>query len=447
MDKNLRFQLLCAMARDRAFLKEAGRDIEPERFGVREETIIAEVAKQFWDNFSEPVGMMLRSEVEDAISKQKWGAEGKERLKQLINDILHAKTEMVSVKALIARSHALKRSSFYEEAVDEIIAAHEEGKLSASMLSELVDKANKELDQKQIHAVDYFASLKQRIERRENWADSRYPSLMIDPLDSRIDRLIGPGHLGMFMAPPSGGKGLALIHATIVYAQQGLNVMHISLEDPRDLVEDRLDANLCGIPLRKLREFPRRLRRRFKRMRRLCRGRIRLIDGTDGGWTVARVEKAWEQLKRDGFHAQVIIIDYDDEIECGKSFKGESARRMEFAEIYRELRKLASKTNAIVWTAAQTRKQAEGQRVITMRDTAEDFSKIRKVFCALTIGSGDKEEPNVRHLFVAKHRLDKSRFGVDIVCDYNRAVFFDRERYGPWLAKRKARARERVKDE
>lgn len=427
MDRELRYQILRASVRDRAFLKQAWHDVRPSDFSEREESLVAQAAVSFYEQFEEPVGIMLRAELDKATAKKPLGSEAQAKLKDLIAKILGAKVELVSVKALVSHVKALKKSSFYTEAVDAIITAHEEEGLTPEVFEEYVERAKRELGTTVTITHDFFSDeeLANRVRRRENWEEGKYPLLLIQPLDEKI-QIIGRGQLAIWIAPPSGGKGLALLHTSCAYAIQGLKVLHISLEDPKDLVEDRLDAALSGIPLSKLRHMPKRLRKRLRKLREKIKGRLHIVDGTDGGWTVSRVERLWEQEKQNGFVADVIVIDYDDELECEKQYKGESARRFEFAEIYKRLRRMAAKLNAIVWTAAQTTKGAVGRRLITSKDTAEDFSKIRKVFLAITIGR-DPDDENVRYLYIAKHRLDRMGFGVEIVSDYNSALFYDME--------------------
>lgn len=428
MDLQLRLQILRAAVRDRAFLKQAWRDVRPTDFENKEEALVAEAAITFYEKFEEPVGILLRAEVDSLIAKNgHTGAVLLQKLKDIIAQIQGAAMELVSVKALVAHVKALKQSSFYTEAVEEVITAHEKGELSSEVMAGIIERAHKELHSTQSIAHDFFSDteLEKRILRRASWEDSKYPLLLIQPLDSKI-QIVGRGQLAIWIAPPSGGKGLALLHTACAYALQGLRVLFITLEDPLELVENRLDASLTGVPLTRLRHLPKRLRKRFRRARKQVHGKLHIVDGTDGGWTVSRVERLWEQEKQNGFIADAVIIDYDDELECEKSFKGESARRFEFAEIYKRLRRFAGRTNAIVWTAAQTTKGAVGRKLITSRDTAEDFSKIRKVFLAITIGK-DPEEDNVKYLYIAKHRLDRMGFGVEIVSDYNSAVFYDGE--------------------
>jgi hypothetical protein len=327
---------------------------------------------------------------------------------------------------LIDRTKKLKHHAFYAAAVEEVISNYEKGTLQSDVLAELVERANKELKVNGILSRDYIEGLETRIKRRELWAeDHKFPLLLIDPLDTKI-RAIGRGHLGMFLAPFASGKGFALIHITVAYALQGLKVLHISLEDPADEVEDRLDAALTGLPKSKLFRLPNRLRKRFRKVKRLMRGRIKLIDGIEGGFTVSRIERIWEEEKQNGFIADAIVIDYDDELECEKQFKGESARRMEYGEIYKRLRRLAAKLNVIVWTAGQATRDAEGKKVISGKLAAEDISKIRKCFLVIGIGSMPESE-TLKYLFVARHRLDRSRFGVTIASNFAQGLFYDRE--------------------
>lgn len=436
MDKPLRLSLLRAVCTDRAFLRQSWSCIQASDFTEKEEAVIVEVALAFYTKHEEPIGSMLRFEAGELAQQRKFGPEARKKLAALFEGIQNGQSDLVSVKALSDVVWRLKKSTFYETALSEAMVLYDKGGLSPTYFSDLVERANRELVESKLISHSYLTKteLDKRIRRRSEWDDKRYPVILIDPLDEKI-KIISKGHLGMVMAPPGGGKGLMLVHFAIAYAMQGLNVWHLTLEDPLDLVENRLDSAISGLPLNKLRSMPKTLRKRFKRQRALITGHIQLTDGTDGGYTVTRIEREFSELVREGFTPDIIIIDYDDEIECEKVFKGDSARRFEFGEIYTRLRRLARKTNTIVWTAAQPGKIAEGKRVITGKDVAEDYGKIRKVFFCLTIGSGQIEDnPDVRYAYVAKHRLDRSHFGVEFVSDFSSAVMYDRARTLEWLA-------------
>src|SRR6185369_8123867 len=170
-----------------------------------------------------------------------------------------------------------------------------------------------------------------------------------------------------------------------------LNALYFTLEDPIETVEDRLDGSMTGMSIRDLAEQSDVFLKKFRRVRQLLRGKIHIYDGTDGGMTVARIEEICERMRNQGFPPDVVIIDYDDEIQAPESYKGDGGRRREFADIYRELRAFAARKQVWVWTAAQTRRGKDDQMVVGGDEVAEDISKVRKVFMCLGIGAGPKE--------------------------------------------------------
>lgn len=425
MDDALRIQLLKAIVRDRQFLHKAAVFVQPSIFEEKEEQIVADIGLTFYRAYESPVGPLLRTHAEDAVDEQRLGSNSKKKLFELVQQVLRGETDPAPVDALVARVKKLKRKTFYTHAVNEIVEHYDQGTFTSGVLSDIIARATTELSDEVSTASEYFEELDKRQLRRANQELAKYPLLFIDPLDEKI-KAIGRKHLGIFLAPYKAGKSLALVHVSTAYAMQALNVLYITLEDPKETVEDRLDASLTGISLGKLHKLPNKLKRKFNSMKARIRGRIRIVDGTDGGWTVSRIERQWEYEKLRGFTADAIILDYDDELVSEKVYKGESARRMEFADIYRGMRQLAARLDVIFWTAAQATRGADAKRVVSGKDAAEDISKIRKVFLAIGIGS-DGEVPNVKHLYVAAHKLDRSRFGVDIATDFDAAIFYDRD--------------------
>jgi len=221
---------------------------------------------------------------------------------------------------------------------------------------------------------------------------------MIDPLDELI-RGIGRGHLGVWLAYLKRGKSIALNHTALAYILQGLNVLYFTLEDPIDEVENRFDGAITSLPMKALVNKPKKVRLRFDRFIRLVRSHLKIVDGTEGGMSVTRIEEIWERERNRGFTADAVLIDYDDEI---KPPRKQEERRFEFADIYRSLRRFAAHKQVIVWTAAQTGRQTENMKIITAAATAEDISKIRKATLAIGIGKGDWGEHS-RYLYVAAH--------------------------------------------
>lgn len=434
-DPEFQSHLIAFMCRDRNFLKRTSGLLEVDDFKPRKgesqaNQILAEMALTFWREYGEPIGGMLRTEVLDKCREERYGSKLKEQLLDTVEEI-RGNHSLVAVEALEQKVIEYKARRFKQQAIQELIDLQERGKLTDDRFMRIL------ADSQQVFGrgykiTNYMTGLEQRIRRRQIESQRRFPYFMIDPLDDLI-RMIPRGSMALFLAKFNVGKSLALVYMAYAMALQGYNVLFITLEDPEEEVMDRLDGLLTGLPVRKLVDQEDKLRKRFKKASAKLKGRIKVIDGTEGSFTVQKIQDVWEKERNRGFIGDCVIVDYDDEIVPAVRHKGESARRMEFADIYRDLRKFAATCNIYLWTAAQARRGKDSQMIVRGEDTAEDISKIRKVALAIGIGSGPKEWEdgsgisNSRHLFVARHRFDRSKLGCTIMGDFERGIFYEAE--------------------
>ena len=425
-DEEFQDKLTAFLCRDRNFLRECAHLLEADDFKPRkqgdplENWIIASTALEFWRRYREPIGGMLRTEVLDYCRKMNVGERQKGRLLETV-DHIRRNHHLVAVDALAEKVIDYKKERMKAQSIQTLVDLHEQGRLTDDRWLEQCYAAIENFGNLGYEARDYFEGLEDRIHRRNLASRRRFPYLMIDPLDELI-RAVGRGHLGLWLAYLKRGKSIALNHIALAYILQGLNVLHFTLEDPIDEVENRLDAAITALPTKVLNDQPNKIRIRFERFMRLVRSRLRIIDGTEGGMSVLRMEEIWERERNRGFCADAVVIDYDDEI---KPPRKQEERRFEFADIYRSLRRFAAQKKVIVWTAAQTGRQTENSKIITAAATAEDISKIRKATLAIGIGKGEWGD-NSRYLYVAAHKFDKMRVGCNIMGDFDRGILYDR---------------------
>lgn len=419
--------LLTYVCKDRIFLKKCGyllsdKDFKPGRDETDERYITAKIALDFWHKHKSPIGGMLRTEVSAYIEDHGVAEKKRKLLKSLVDKVNGGKS--VAVTAVEDRVMSYLKEKLLKDSVEKLIDLQAEGELTVESFLETGRDLRAYSGKQKRTVSDLYSdkSFESRQERRAREATQKRPVLMIDDLDART-RMIGRGDLGLVVGLYKKGKSLLLAHIADAYAKQHMNVLYLTLEDPIEEVEDRMDASLAYMPIEKLHKLPKRLKRRFRKFSRRISGRIRIINATEGGLTVAEIDEIYEQQRDEGFVADAIIVDYDKELKPRNKYK---ERRFEFEEIYTDLRQLASKKNCIVWTAAQAKRMKESMKIITGDMIGEDIGKAQKVTMMIGVGQGESH-PQARYLFIALHKRGTSQIGCEIMADTGRGLIYDRE--------------------
>lgn len=429
-DEAFQDRLLALLCRDVTALRQTAhllsandfRPLRGMRWG-RPRWVVAERVLEYFHKFREPIGALVKS---DILAYSEEIGLGERRTDELLTYLERlTRQKPVGPEVLVNRVVRYKREALGAQVLQEMVELQASGKLDDAAWNECSRKVLDACNQS-TGTVDYFETLPDRQERR---AITRHgikkPLLFIDPLDSMV-RAVGRGDLGLLMGPLKRGKSLGLAHIAVAYSVQRYNVLFFTLEDPVHELEDRLDAAITGVPVMGLSEAPKRVGFRFTRFKSRWRPRLKLIDGTQAGMSVGQIEQVLLQERERGFRTDAVIIDYDDEIEAEPHCK---ERRMEFAQIYRDLRRLAARHQTIVWTGAQTQRKTEELRILTSAHVAEDISKIRKATMTLGLGKGDWG-PDSIYLWVVAHKFDRQHVGCNIMTDKRCTAFYDRERTG-----------------
>lgn len=435
-DPHFQDELLRFLVHDREFLRSATSILTPEDFSKRtqkegiERRTVAEIALNFFNRYREPVGKLLTVELLDYCRRQKWNGDKEDAVQKRVlaygEQILLPK-KRVAPDAILSKVKQYKVETRVANAMESMQDLVESGELTTDAFMDLARTAV-DIGKEAGRPIDIFdkKELEKRIHRRDlQQRRQRFPALLIEPIDRQI-RIIARRHLGLILAPYKRGKSMLFIWLALAYTLQGLNVLYFTLEDPMEDVEDRFDAAITALPMSRLVELPNRVRERFSkytRMAQMARARLKVVDGTDGAITIPTVENIFEQERNRGFNADVVIIDYDDEI---KPARKQLERRMEFADIYRDFRAFLSRHECIGWTASQTSRKSDDLKIIGGKHIAEDISKIRKCSFAIALGQGDWGEKSI-FLWVAAHRYDTMNIGANIMTDKERSLFYDRD--------------------
>jgi len=399
-------------------------DFKPRKYEGPERWVVATIALDYWNKYQEKIGSMLRSEVLDFSKKQNYREDQRKTLLAYVNKIQEMK--LTGVDHVVERVNEYKQERFKLKAIEELIELQSSGQLTNDRWIEICQEAVENVNGNRLQVTDYFAEggIESRIMRRDRERTThRYPLLFIDPIDENI-RVISRGHLGLVLGPYKKGKSLFLAHIGVHYVLQGLNVLYFTLEDPKADVEDRLDAMVSNLPIRRLHELPVKLKRRYQQYRRLVTGGLKVIDGTEGGFTISKVAQIYETFRNQNFVADCVIIDYDAWISPAHKRK---ERREEFSDIYVDFGRFLRKYQIIGWTGAQTQRKTENKKIIIGDFAAEDISKLRNSTCTIGIGQGDWGDDSL-YLYIAAHKHDRQHIGWNIMSDRNRMIFYDRDK-------------------
>jgi replicative DNA helicase len=425
-DEDLQRHLLKLICRDRNFLKTFGntlsaKDFKPQRDETDERWVIARLAFSFWKEYKEPIGILLRSRANEFADEANKSSKARARLIALVNDIVST-DKPVAIRALEKQVEKYLRRKVMADLVEEINEKKAAGELQLEDLARLTKRASQFSFKTKRQIYDFLseADFNRRVKRRQQSDHVKRPFIFIEELDSKT-KMPGRGDLGLIVGPTKKGKSLALSYITTSYAKQGLNVLYFTLEDPPEEVEDRFDANIAGMPIDKLAKLPKRLRKRYKKYVKHLRGKIKVVDATDGSLTIREIDEIWEQQRDAGFTADVIVIDYDKEIKPEAKHR---ERRFEYEEIYTDIRQLGSRRQCIMWTAAQSKRLPENKKILGPSDIGEDIGKAQKATITIMIGQGEHHR-DARYLSVPLNKRGPAGFGVEVMMRPSHGLFYD----------------------
>jgi hypothetical protein len=423
-DEDFQDNLAALLYRDPITLRDCAKFLTPDDFkalrGMHygyERGIIVECALEHYEKHHTPLGKLLRSSVLEYADGLQYGASKLAKLKEYLEKIL--KLKVASPAAITSKVIAFKSQHLKAEAIQELQDLLANGMLTDEKWLEISRRALKPMTEGR-SPVDYLAGIDTRIARRKQRV-AHIPWTFIDPLDTMI-HCVGRRQLGLVIAPYKRGKSIFLLWLAVAYALQHMNVLYFTLEDSGDTVDDRLDSIVSYLPLKRLGEMPRQLKKRFNRKKAMMTN-LHIYDGTDETMTVPRIAQVVEEEREKGFMPDAIIVDYDEEISSTKKWEN---KRFESDEVYRDFRKMLAKYDAIGWLAAQTQRGTRDLKILTGDKVAEDIGKLKKVTCGLTLGKGEWTE-NSFYLWVAAHKNDKMDIGCEIIPDLDRMLVYDRE--------------------
>ena len=250
---------------------------------------------------------------------------------------------------------------------------------------------------------DLGLDYKEDIEVRFEEVNRRTVKTNWDVIDELIDGGLGPGELGVIVAPSGVGKTWVLCHIGAEAVRQGKNVLHYTLELTQNYVGQRYDTIFTGIPSSELRDNKEQIKDKVDKLK----GGLMIKYYPPKGITANTIAAHVDMVRSTKFQPDLIIIDYADLLVSVNSKNNSDYQ--EQGGIYIDLRAMGGEYQIPIWTASQTNRSAIESDVIHADKIADSYAKVMNADLIISVSRKDTDKLND----TARFHVMKNRFGPD----------------------------------
>lgn len=265
-------------------------------------------------------------------------------------------------------------------------------------IKDLVDKAMKVGVESDL-GMDYLLDFEERFS--ETGRDTVATGW--DCIDDIMDGGIGPGELGVVVAPSGVGKTWALAALGAAAVRAGKTVVHYTLELSQHYVGLRYDTVFTHIPSSDLKEKKEEVLHKLKRLP----GKLKIKYYPPKGASAKTIQLHIEKMIAAGNKPDLIIVDYADLL-LSHSNKTDSTYA-EQGGVYIDLRGMSGELQIPIWTASQTNRSAIDSEVIEADKIADSYAKVMNADFIMSLSRKAKDKLNN----TARVHIMKNRFGQD----------------------------------
>ena len=221
-----------------------------------------------------------------------------------------------------------------------------------------------------------------------------------EAIDQLMDGGLGPGELGVFVAPAGIGKSWGLVNAAANAVKDGKTVVHYTLELNGAYVGLRFDSVFTGIAAQNLKFYQEDIKEKVAELK----GDLVIKYFPTKTATVNSLKAHLDRCIMLSKKPDLVIVDYADLLRgTGKEI------RHELGNIYEDLRGMAGEYEIPIWTASQANRSALDDDVIGAEKIAESYSKIMTADFVISLSR--KIEDKIAG--TGRFHVIKNRFGPD----------------------------------
>lgn len=268
----------------------------------------------------------------------------------------------------------------------------------------------------------YFSGLIERLKERRKQPD--VIRSLIPPLDKCLDDGgFAAEEINLFVGLPSAGKSFALLHMAKSAIVQKKKVLMISLEMTTGKLASRLDAAYAGVRAHELREHSAVLQAKLKTYYQRFGDALLLKKMPAGQTSVQDIRNHIHTLHLRGFKPDVLILDYMNLMAPAR--RSREGRHRDLGQVYIDLKGLIQDHHMWLFTAAQSNREGNNVKVITMGNLADSFEGSMHADVVISLNRSDEEASRERiRLYLAKDKNGVDKKVIDGSTNYARGVFW-----------------------
>jgi replicative DNA helicase len=381
-------KVVASLITDAKFLEQVTEITKTTFFESQANQWIVKEVQNYFDEYraipTMEVFKIKVGDIEDKVLKQTVIEQLKQVYLQVSSeDLPYVKKEYLTfaknqkVKEALLKSVDLLKAGNYDKIIDTMMAASKVG-------------VENDLG---LDFIDDFESILENVKRTSvgtGW----------DVIDELMDGGLGPGELGVVMAPSGIGKSWFLSKIACAALQRGVNVLHYTLELSESYVGQRYITILTGITTADQKLNKGEIIRKVKQ----TEGRVKIKYYPPQFASAKTLSAHIEKVKTTGFNPQLIIIDYADLLKSGN--RGSDGLYAELGGIYEELRGLSGETGIPVWTATQTNRAAIDHEVIQADSVGDSYKKVQTADFIMSVSRKTKDKlSNTGRIHIVKNRF------------------------------------------
>jgi replicative DNA helicase len=384
-------KVVASLISDVKFLEQVYEITKPAFFESEANRWIIDMVLEYFSEYrSAPTMEVFKiktGEIEDKVLKQTvieqlknvYQQVGSEELPYVRKEFLtFAKNQ--KVKEALFKSVDLLKAGDYDKIIDTMMAASKVGVESDLGLD----------------YIQNFESIMENVKRDScptGW----------DVIDELMDGGLGPGELGVVMAPSGIGKSWFLSKIACAALKKGMDVLHYTLELSESYVGQRYTTILTGIQTSEHMDRKDEIIRKIKSIP----GRVRIKYYPPQFASAKTIAAHIEKIRATGFKPALIIIDYADLLKSGN--RGGDGLYAELGGIYEELRGFSGESGIPVWTATQTNRAAIDHEVIQADSVGDSYKKVQTADFIMSVSRKTKDKLSK----TGRIHIVKNRFGPD----------------------------------